>query len=82
MAEKCKERDRKHGRVGGRDRGVKEGTLGWKVKLSLHLVIRSRVGHGRAREYLYPMQNKKMSCQSLIILTGSKNRLWVIFGAS
>ena len=50
MAEKCKERDRKHGRVGGGDRGVKEGTLGWKVKLSLHLVIRSRVVLGRARE--------------------------------
>ena len=33
--------------------GVKEGTLGWKVKLSLHLVIRSRVGLGGAREYFF-----------------------------
>ena len=41
------------GGLGGRDRGVKEGTLGWKVKLSLHLVIRSRVGLGRAREYFF-----------------------------
>ena len=70
------------GGLGGRNRGVKEGTLGWKVKLSLHLVIRSRVGLGRAREYFYPMQNKKMSCKSLLLLTGSKNRLWVIYGVS
>ena len=62
MAEKCKERDRKHGRVGWEGWGVKEGTLGWKVKLSLHLVIRSRVGLGRAREYFHQMKNKKMSC--------------------
>ena len=38
------------GGLDGRDRGVKEGTLGWKVKLSLHSVIRSRVVLGRARE--------------------------------
>ena len=41
------------GGLGGRDRGVKEGTLGWKVKLSLHLVIRSRVGLGWAKEYFF-----------------------------
>ena len=28
MAEKCKERDRKHGRVGGRDSGGKGGDIG------------------------------------------------------
>ena len=47
------------GGLGGRDRGVKEGTLGWKVKLSLHLVIRSRVGLGRAGEYLFLKSDAK-----------------------
>ena len=33
--------------------GVKEGTLGWKVKLSLHLVIRSRVRLGLVKDYFF-----------------------------
>ena len=69
------------GGFGGRDRGGKGGDIGMEGQAIIASGHQVKGWTWKGKGIFFspnPMKNKKMSCYSLILLTGSNNRLWVI----